>query len=121
MEKPHKRLDAWKFAMELVAEIYRITEKSPSREKYSLTDQIRRAAISIPSNLAEGAARGTRNEFIHYLHIARGSLSELHTQLELAKRLAYLEEADWQILDAQTERIDKMLYGLLRQQRSFPT
>jgi four helix bundle protein len=107
--------------MDLVTEVYRITESFPKDERYSLTDQVRRAAISIPSNIAEGAARKTRNEFIHYLHVARGSLSELDTQLELAKRLAYLREADWQLLDTQTERIDKMLHGLLRQQKSSST
>jgi four helix bundle protein len=121
MEKPHKKLDVWRLAMDLVTEVYRITESFPKDERYSLTDQVRRAAISIPSNIAEGAARKTRNEFIHYLHVARGSLSELDTQLELAKRLAYLREADWQLLDTQTERIDKMLHGLLRQQKSSST
>ena len=90
MEKPHKKLDAWKQSMELVIDIYRVTDKFPSHERYGLIDQIRRAAISIPSNIAEGAARQTKKEFSNYLHIAQGSLSELDTQIELAKQFNYM-------------------------------
>jgi four helix bundle protein len=86
MEKPHKRLDAWKLSMDLIIEIYNETKKFPDRERYCLIDQIRRAAISIPSNIAEGAARQTTKEFANYLHIAQASLSELDTQVELAQR-----------------------------------
>ena len=117
MEKPHKKLDAWKLAMELVIKTYRFTETFPAKETYGLTDQIRRAAVSVPSNIAEGAARQTRKEFVNYLHIAQGSLSELDTQLEIAKQLGYLGEKDWGILDAEAERIDKMISGLIRQQK----
>lgn len=70
MEKPHKRLDAWNAAINLVLTIYRITDGFPKEERFSLTDQMRRAALSIPSNIAEGAARQTKKEFINYLHIA---------------------------------------------------
>ena len=84
MQKPHKKLNVWGSAMELVVDVYRLTESFPSRETYSLTSQIRRAAISIPSNIAEGAARQTRKEFVNYLHMAQGSLSELDTQIEIA-------------------------------------
>jgi len=80
MEKPHKRLDAWKLSMDLVIDVYQTTDRFPSQEKYGLTDQIRRATISIPSNIAEGAARQTKKEFTNYLHMAQGSLSELDTQ-----------------------------------------
>lgn len=118
MEKPHKRLDVWKVAMDLVSEVYRVTESLPAREGYSLTQQIRRAAVSIPSNIAEGAARQTKKEFVNYLHIARGSLSELDTQLDLAKRLGYLQGDMWGILDAQMDRVDKMISGLIRHQKS---
>ena len=116
MDKPHKKLDAWKVAIELVTEIYRGTESFPAREIYSLSSQIRRAAVSVPSNIAEGAARHTKKEFVNYLHIAQGSLSELDTQIEIAKRLGYISETAWAKLDAQMERIDKMLSGLIRQQ-----
>jgi four helix bundle protein len=73
MEKPHKRLNAWNAALDLVFAVYQATSRFPKDERFCLTDQMRRAAISIPSNIAEGAARQTRKEFINYLHIARGS------------------------------------------------
>jgi len=79
-----------------------------------LIDQIRRATISIPSNIAEGAARQTKKEFTNYLHMAQGSLSELDTQVELARRLGYLDEETFRILDKRMERIDKMITGLIR-------
>lgn len=113
MEKPHKKLDAWKLSMDLVIDVYRITDNFPREERYSLTDQIRRAAISIPSNIAEGAARQTKKEFANYLHMAQGSLSELDTQLELARRLGYLDDETWRILDHRMERIDKVISGLI--------
>jgi four helix bundle protein len=116
MEKPHKKLDVWKVSMDLVAEVYKATETFPKEERYNLTDQIRRAAISIPSNIAEGAARQTRREFINYLHMAQGSLSELDTQLELANGLGYLVGETWAILDDQMQRVDKMISGLIRHQ-----
>jgi four helix bundle protein len=118
MDKPHKRLNVWNQAIELVLIIYETTARFPKDERFSLTDQIRRAAISVPSNIAEGAARQTKKEFINYLHMARGSLSELDTQLELAKRLDYFKETEWTILDHQMEEIDKMLNGLIRHSRN---
>jgi|SRR5579884_2866785 len=117
MEKPHKQLDVWKISMDLVAQIYKATASFPIEERYCLTNQIRRAAVSIPSNIAEGAARQTKKEFANYLHIARGSLSELDTQLEIAKHLAYLQPAEWERLNAQINRVDKMISGLLRSNR----
>ncbi|HEU4342246.1 MAG TPA: four helix bundle protein [Candidatus Binatia bacterium] len=116
MDKPHKKLDVWRLAIDLVSEVYAVTESFPTRESYSLTNQIRRAAISIPSNIAEGAGRHTKKEFVNYLHMAQGSLSELDTQGEIAKRLGYLSGESWSNIDAQMERIDKMLSGLIRHQ-----
>ena len=100
--------------MDLVIDVYRTTENFPSQEIYGLTNQIRRAAVSIPSNIAEGAARQTKKEFSNYLHMAQGSLSELDTQVELAKRLGYLDDENWKILDQRMERNDKMITGLIR-------
>jgi len=114
MEKPHKRLQVWQQSMDLVIEVYRIKEKFPSKEIYGLTNQIRRAAVSVPSNIAEGAARQTKKGFINFLHIAQGSLSELDTQLELANRLQYLNDKARNSLDSQMEQIDKMITGLIR-------
>jgi four helix bundle protein len=113
MEKPHKKLDAWKLSMDLVFDVYRATEEFPSQERYGLIDQIRRATISIPSNIAEEAARQTKKEFSNYLHIAQGSLSELDTQFELARRLSYVNNKTWENLDDRMERIDKLISGLI--------
>jgi four helix bundle protein len=86
----HSDLVAWQEAMTLVEAVYRDTENFPQREMFGLTAQIRRAAVSIPSNLAEGAARNSRKEFVQYVGISCGSLAELETQLQLAVRLGYL-------------------------------
>ena len=87
----HKKLDAWKFSMDLVEKVYIITKNFPPDEKFGLISQIRRAAISIPSNIAEGSARKSDKELIQFLHIALGSLSELETQLIISKRLDYFD------------------------------
>jgi four helix bundle protein len=86
----YRDLIAWQKAMDLVVAVYRATEQFPKEEIYALTSQIRRAAVSIPSNIAEGQGRGTVNEFTHFLRIAHGSLRELETQLLIAQRLEYL-------------------------------
>ncbi|TAK09352.1 MAG: four helix bundle protein [Candidatus Manganitrophaceae bacterium] len=114
MEKPHKKLNAWKLSIDLVTQVYKITKTFPKEEQYCLTSQIRRAAISIPSNIAEGAARQTRKKFSNYLHMAQGSLSELDTQLQIARNLDYLRSIEWEILEAQMYQIDKMISGLIR-------
>jgi len=113
MVKPHKKLDAWKVAVDLVLDVYRSIETFPKDEKYGPVDQIRRATISVPSNIAEGAARKTKKEFAQFLHIAQASLSELDTQIEIARRLGYLSESRWQDLDMKMNRIDKLLTGLI--------
>ncbi|MBU2622302.1 MAG: four helix bundle protein [Proteobacteria bacterium] len=118
MEKPHKKLDVWKISMELVKLVYRITSDFPERETYSLTNQIRRAAISIPSNIAEGTARQTKKELVNFLHIAQGSLSELDTQFDIALSLKYLTEAERNNVDDLMIRIDKMLTGLIRSKKA---
>ena len=92
--KNHKDLEVWKKSMDLVSNIYKITESFPNKELYGLTNQIRRAAVSIPSNIAEGAARNSKKEFIQFLYIALGSLSELETQIIIANRLEYLKNLD---------------------------
>jgi four helix bundle protein len=114
MDKPHKRSEVWRQSMDLTINIYRTTEKFPSQELYGLTNQLRRAAVSIPSNIAEGAARQTKKEFTNFLHIAQGSLSELDMQLDLARRLEYLKDNARNTFDAQMAQIDKMLTGLIR-------
>ena len=119
MEKPHKKLDLWHWAMDIVIEVYKVTEDFPRTESYGLISQIRKSAVSIPSNIAEGAARQTRKEFIQFLYVAQGSLSELDTQLEIARQMRYLRGGVWERLDKKMDRADKLLSGLIRQQKSL--
>jgi len=107
MRRKHHELRAWQEAMSLVKDIYKITASFPKEETYALTSQMRRAAISIPSNIAEGAARTGDRDFLQFLSISRGSLSELETQLMIAKELGYLLSLDDSML-----KIDG-LFGLL--------
>jgi len=86
-------MDVWKKSMDLVEVIYKISAAFPNEEKYGLTSQIRRAAVSVPSNIAEGAARRSDKEFIQFISIAMGSLSEIETQYQLAIRLGFTQEA----------------------------
>lgn len=87
----HKELKIWNLAMDYVVEIYDVVKTFPREEIYGLTSQLKRAAVSVPSNIAEGAARRGRNEYLHFLYLALGSLSEVETQIELAMRLRYIE------------------------------
>ena len=112
MDKPHKKLDVWKVSMQLSRTIYRLTTGYPSEKRFGLISQMRRAAVSIPSNLAEGAARSSNNEFRNFLSIARGSLSELDTQLDLSEQLGFITEQSRSEVDRLMTRIDKMLYAL---------
>ncbi|AZI21182.1 four helix bundle protein [Chryseobacterium taklimakanense] len=91
--RSHKDLQVWQESMVLVTEIYSLSENFPESEKFGLTSQIRRSAISIPSNIAEGFARKGNKELIQFLYISIGSLSELETQYEIAKNLNYIKEA----------------------------
>jgi four helix bundle protein len=119
MEKPHKNLDAWKLAMDLVVRAYGSTDHFPRSEKFGLVDQMRRAAVSVPCNIAEGAARQTRKEFINFLHVAQGSLSELDTLNDISLRLKYVDIPEHVDLESLMGRVDKTLSGLIRQQRSL--
>jgi len=114
MEKPHKKLDVWKLAIELVLDVYGVIKTFPMEEKYNLTDQLRRAVVSIPSNIAEGAATNTKKEFANFLYIAQGSLSELDTQLEIAFKLGYIKSNDFENLELKMDRIGKMISGLIK-------
>ena len=89
--RTHKDLDIWQRGIKFVEQIYKDTTQFPKEELYGLTSQIRRAAVSYPSNIAEGAARASRKEFVQFLYISLGSLSEVETQLIIAERLKYLK------------------------------
>lgn len=112
----HKELDVWKSCIDLVEEIYQLTNTFPKEEIYGVTNQIRRAAISIPSNIAEGAGRQTSKEFVHFLYIAAGSLAELETQIIIAERLKYTTRTA--SISARIVSIRKMLHGLIRHYRT---
>ena len=111
--RPHEKLDAWTKAIDFVVAVYRMTETFPKEEKFGLTSQIRRAAISIPANIAEGAARTSPKEFMHFLSNAQGSASEVETELLIAQRLGYLGETDYFRLRAPLDDIGRMITGLL--------
>ena len=121
MDKPHKKLDVWKLSMELARTIYRLTAGYPSEERFALVSQMRRAAVSVPSNIAEGAARDSTNEFRNFLSIARSSLSELDTQLDLSRELGFVNEHTRSEVDRLLTRIDKMLYALHRSKKCTVT
>lgn len=108
----HKDLEVWKKSIDTVIEIYRLSDAFPKLEIYGLTSQLRRAAVSIPSNIAEGAARGSDKEFLYFLNIASGSLAEVETQIIIAKRLGYVTTEE-QILES-VKTIRKMLAGLIK-------
>jgi len=114
MEKPHKKLDVWKAAMDAAQTTYKLTKLFPPEEKFGLVSQMRRAVVSIPSNIAEGAARQGRAEFRKFLSMAQGSLSELDTQIEIALGLGYLRSEEIRDLSELLLRIDKMLTALIR-------
>jgi four helix bundle protein len=110
--RPHEKLDAWSLAMDFVVEVYRTTEAFPKEEKFGLTSQIRRAAVSIPANIAEGAARRSDKEFIHFLSNAQGSASELDTELIIAHRLGYIPDGRFAELRAVLDKIGRLITGL---------
>jgi four helix bundle protein len=112
MDKPHKRLKVWQLGMDLCVRIYGVTEKFPKHEVYGLTSQMRRASVSIPCNISEGAARSSSKESAQFYNIARASISELDTQIEIAERLNYMNTNDKAGLDAGLLDIDRALYGL---------
>lgn len=113
--KTHKDLDVWKKAIDLVASIYKITSSFPKEALYGLTSQIRRAAVSIPSNIAEGAARNQYKEFIQFLYIALASGAEIETQLIISKMLGFIADEKSQELINELNSISRMIQGLIKQ------
>lgn len=111
--RSYQDLDVWRKAMDLVTEVYTLTQAFPREEMYGLTSQVRRAVVSIPANIAEGWGRKSRKEYIQFLRIARGSLLELETLLMIAVNLNYLPPAKAQPTLARVEEISRMLSGLM--------
>jgi four helix bundle protein len=113
VKRAHKNLDVWKEAVSLATLVYRITEGFPKSEIYGITSQMRRAAVSIPSNIAEGAARFSVKEFLQFLSIAGGSLSELDTQVEIARQLTFIINDDLLKVESQIQSVSRLLAGLI--------
>lgn len=107
----YERLEVWQKGMDLAVEVYGLTRGLPADERFSLADQMRRCAVSIPSNIAEGTARASKKEFVQYLYIALGSASELDTQLQIAQRVGYLQDVT--ILRQDILAVKKMINALI--------
>jgi four helix bundle protein len=114
MISSYKDLIVWQRAIELVVEIYKLTEDFPKEEIYGLTAQMRRSAVSIPSNIAEGRFRGTKKDYLQFLRIAYGSGAEIETQIEISKRLPKTKDLDYSKADSLLEEIMKMLNVIIR-------
>ena len=112
--KSHKELEVWKNSIDLVTNIYRVTDEFPKSEIYGLTNQIRRCAVSIPSNIAEGAERNSRVEYIRFLHIAKGSAAELRTQVYIAQQIGIYQNPKASELVTELKEISSMLQGLIK-------
>lgn len=110
--RPHQKLDLWRRAIDFVVAIYRLTEQFPKEEKFGLTSQLRRAAVSVAANVAEGAARTSTKEFRRLLSHSQGSASEVDTELLIALRLNYLSERDYKSLNKDLDDVGRMITGL---------
>lgn len=112
--RPHKKLKVWQSAIRVVTNIYRRTEKFPRNEEFGLKAQIRRAAVSVPSNIAEGLTRRTPKDKVHFLNTSQGSLSEIDTQAEICLRLGYISEEEFVDLEKDLVEVQMLLSGLSR-------
>lgn len=108
----YKELHVWQKAIDLAVEVYRITEKLPADEKYGLISQMNKSAVSIPSNIAEGAGRNGKKEFDNFLGIALGSSFELDTQIIISNKLEYINDLDFQNLESELEHLQNMIVKL---------
>ncbi len=114
--KTYRELDVWKKSMDLVVEVYKLTKDFPAQEKFGLTSQIQRAAVSIPSNIAEGHGRKYRGDYIHHLCISRGSLTELETLLTIAVRLKFIQRTQavevWKLAQEVGQMLNRLIHSL---------
>jgi four helix bundle protein len=118
--RSYRDLLVWQKAMDLVVLSYRLTNGLPKEEQFGIVSQIRRVAVSVPANIAEGHGRGRTGDYLHHLRIARGSLMELETHFLLTERLAYTDRASTASIFELTQEISKMLQGLMKGIRDFP-
>jgi len=113
-QRPHKQLKVWQRAIELVTEIYKVTDSFPKKEEFGLTAQLRRAAVSVPSNISEGLTRKSSKDKLHFLNIAQSSLSEIDCQTEIAIRLSYLDQETYEKVEKDLVEVQMLLSGLSR-------
>ena len=118
MIQSFRDLEAWQAAMDLSVQIYSVTMRLPPEERFGLTSQMRRASVSVPSNVAEGQSHGKSGRYIEHVRVAIGSLGELSTELELAHRLKFLSSADLLEVEPQLVSTRRLLFGLLRSLRA---
>ena len=118
MSGTYTDLEVWQAAMDLAVLTYRLTAHFPKEERYGLTGQMRRAAVSVPSNIAEGKGRSSDKELLQFLCHSRGSLFEIETQLAISERLGYVEIRDCNEIREETARVGQMINGLMRALRS---
>ena len=114
MQHELENLKVWKQSMELVLTVYKLTREFPKEELYGITNQIRRAAVSVPANIAEGKGRNHKKEYVQFLFLAKGSLYELITLIQLVQGLEYLNKAQSEDLQTQLSQLTAMLTGLIR-------
>lgn len=112
--RDYRKIEAWKLADDLTVAVYQCTRRFPKEEVYGLTSQLRRASYSVPANIVEGSARESVNEYLHFLHIARGSLTETQYFMHLSQRLGYLPAAEAERLGVQARQVFACLYGLIQ-------
>jgi len=113
MIREFKNIKAWQYADDLAVLVYTKTKSFPKEELYGLTSQLRRAAVSVPSNIAEEASREHKREYLHFLYIARGSVNETKYLIHLSNRLCYFKRNDYEELNKLGEEVSKTLYGLI--------
>jgi len=113
-QKPHKKLQLWSKTIDLVVYLYGITKQFPREEEFGLKSQLRRAAVSIPSNISEGLTRRTKKDKIHFLNIAQGSLSEIDAQIEVSYRLDFINKPTNIIANERLSDVERLLSGLIR-------
>lgn len=120
MKQNYQQLTVWQRAIDLVPRIYQLTQTFPKHETYALGDQMRRAAVSIPANIAEGQGREHSKEFAYHLSVAKGSMAELHTLLIVARKLGYLDDTAINRWEEELSQVRRPLIGLLAKIKDFP-
>ena len=113
-QKPHKKLVLWSKTIDLVVNLYGVTKQFPREEEFGLKSQLKRAAVSVPSNISEGLTRRTRKDKLHFLNIAQGSLSEIDAQIEISRRLEFIDEPTNILVNERLSEVEKLLSGLIR-------